>query len=118
LHVATAFPRVTLFGGIAQEILHRPEHERTESSAIGIGTLKELTFKHPNEEILGQVLCIGDGLALVADEGEHRPPINFAKVRERLARLLLAAFQIPAGKNDAPPRRHEAVTALTGSRRI
>ena len=115
MHVAPAFPRVTFLGGIAQEILHRPEHERTKSAAIGIGTLKELTFKHPNEEILGQILCIRDGLALVADEGEHRPPINFAKVRERLARLLLAAFQIRTGKDDAPPRRHETVAALTGN---
>jgi hypothetical protein len=115
LHVATAFPCVTLLGGIAQEILHRPEHERTESPAIGIGTLKELTFKHPNEEILGQILCVGDRMALVGDEGKNRPPINFTKVCERLARLLLAAFQIRAGKNHAPPRRHEAVAALTSN---
>ena len=118
MHVATAFPRVTLRGGIAQEVLQRPEHERTESSAIPIGTLKELAFKHRNEEILGQILCVRDGLALVIDEGENRPPINFAKLGERFARLLLAAFQIRAGKNDAPPRSHEAVAALTRSGRI
>ena len=118
MHFATAFPRATLIGGIAQEILQCPEDERTESAAIPIGTLKKLTFKHRNEEILGQVLCIGDGLALAADESENRPPINFAKLGERLARLLLATFQIRAGKNDAPPRRHEAVAALAGSGRI
>ena len=114
MHVATAFPRAPTLGGIAQEILQRPEHERTESSAIPIGTLKELTFKHHNEKILGEILCVGDGMALVADESENRPPINFAKLGERFARLLLAAFRIRAGKNDAPPRCHEAVASLTG----
>jgi hypothetical protein len=49
----------------------------------------------------------------VVDESENRAPINFAKLGERFARLLLAAFRIRAGKNDAPPRGHEAVAALT-----
>jgi len=111
--VATTFPRVTLCFGIPQEILHRLEHERAESSAIPIGTLKELTFKHHNEKILGEILCVGDGMALVVDESENWPPINFAKLGQRFARLLLAAFRIRAGKNNAPPRRHEAVAALT-----
>ena len=105
MHVATAFPRVTLCFGIPQEILQRLEHERTKPSAIPIGTLKELTFKHYNEKILGKVLGIRNGVALAADEGENRSPINFAKLGERFARLLLAAFRIRAGKNDAPPRR-------------
>jgi len=113
LHVATAFPRVTLCFGIPQEILQRLEYERTKPSAIPIGTLKELTFKHHNEKILREILCVGDRMALVVDESENRPPINFAKLGERFARLLLAAFRIRAGKNDAPPRRHEAVAALT-----
>jgi len=51
----------------------------------------------------------------VADESENRPPINFAKLGECFTRLLLATFRIRAGKNDAPPRRHEAVSALTGN---
>ncbi len=97
-----------------QEILQRLEHERTEPSTIPIGTLEETTFKHHHKKILCQVLGIGDGMALPADESENRPPINFAKLGERFARLLLAAFRIRAGKNDAPPRCHEAVASLTG----
>jgi hypothetical protein len=106
---------VKLLGRIAQEILQRPEHKRTESSAIPIGALKELTFKHGNEKILRQVLSIRDGMPLLADESENRPPINFAKLGECFSRLLLAAFRICAGKNDAPPRRHEAIAALIGN---
>ena len=115
MHVATTFPRVTLLGGIAQEILQRPEHERTESSASPIGTPKEVTFKHHNKKILCQVLSIGHGMPLVADASENWPPVNFAKLGECFTRLLLAAFRIRAGKDDAPPRRHEAVAALTGN---
>jgi hypothetical protein len=32
----------------------------------------------------------------VADESENRPPINFAKLGERFAHFLLAAFRIRA----------------------
>ena len=54
-------------------------------------------------------------MPLVADESEDWPPINFAKLGECFTRLLLAAFRIHAGKDDAPPRRHETVAALTGN---
>ena len=111
MHVATAFPRTTPLGGIVQEILQRPEHERTEPSTTPIGMLKETTFKDHNEKILGEILRVGDGMALVADESENRSPINFAKLGERLARLLLVASRIRAGKDHAPPRRHEAIVA-------
>ena len=63
LHVSTAFPRETLCCGIPQEILQRPEHERTEPSATRIGTLQYLTFRHHNEKILREVLSIGNGVA-------------------------------------------------------
>jgi hypothetical protein len=115
LYIATAFPCVKLLGGIAQEILQRLEQERSESAAIPIGALKEFTFKHGNEKILGEILCVGNGMALLADESENRPPINFAKLGERFTRFVLAAFRIRAGKNDAPPSRHETVAALTGN---
>ena len=46
MHVATAFPRVALRGGIAQEILQRLEHERTEPSTTPIGTLEETVKEH------------------------------------------------------------------------
>jgi len=58
--------------------------------------VKELTFKHLEKKILRQVLSVGDGMALVADESENRPPINFAKLGERFAYFLLAAFRIRA----------------------
>ncbi len=56
-------------------------------------------------------------MALPADESENRSPINFAKLGERFARLLLVATRIRAGKDDAPPCRHEAIGAgLVGRR--
>jgi len=58
--------------------------------------VKELTFKHFEKKILRQVLSVGNGMALVADESENRPPINFAKLGERFAHFLLAAFRIRA----------------------
>jgi hypothetical protein len=58
--------------------------------------VKELTFKHLEKKILRQVLSVGDGVALVADERENRSPINFAKLGKRFAHLLLAAFRIRA----------------------
>ena len=55
-------------------------------------------------------------MALLADESENRPPINFAKLGKRFARLLLVAARIRTGQDNAPPRRHEAVgVALVGS---
>ena len=116
MHVATAFPRVALRGGIAQEILQRLQHERTKPSTTPIGTLEETTFKHHNKKILRQILGVGNGIALLADESENRPPINFAKLGECFARLLLVAARIRTGQDNAPPRRHEAVgVALVGS---
>jgi hypothetical protein len=97
LHTATAFSRLTLLGGIAQEILQCPHHKRTKSSAIPIGTVKELTFKHHEKKILGQILSVGNGMTLVTNESKNRSPINFAKFRQCFAHLLLAAFRIRAG---------------------
>jgi hypothetical protein len=100
-----------------QEILQDLEHERTEPSTTPIGTLEETTFKHHYKKILCQVLGIGDGMAPPADESENRSPINFAKLGERFARLLLVASPIRAGKNHAPPRRHEGIGAALEGRR-
>src|SRR5437899_13105369 len=74
-----------------------------------------MTFKHHYKKILRQVLSVGDGIALVADESKNRPPINFAKLGKRFAHLLLAAFRIRAGKNNAPRRGYEAVWTLPPS---
>ncbi len=51
-------------------------------------------------------------MALLANESKNRPPINFAKLGERFARLLLATFRIRAGKNDTPSGRYEPVGTL------
>jgi len=59
--------------------------------------VKELTLKDLKKKILRQVLSVGDGMALVADKSENRPPINFAKLGERFAHFLLAAVRIRAG---------------------
>ena len=117
MHLATAFLRATPLGGIAQEILQRFEHERTEPSTTPIGTLEETTFKQHYKKILRQVLSPGDGMALPADESENRPPINFAKLGERFACPLLVASRIRAGKDHAPPRRHEAIGDALGGKR-
>src|SRR5213596_1015396 len=78
--------------------------------------LEKTAFKHHDKKILGQVLCIGDGMALAADKSKNRPPINFAQVGERFAGLLLVASRVCAGKNHAPTCCHEAVWALTRRR--
>src|SRR5258708_15583280 len=54
LHVATAFPRGTLRFRIAQKILQRFEHQRTEAPASWIGALQKLTFKQHDKKILCQ----------------------------------------------------------------
>ena len=112
LHVSTAFPRETICCGIPQEILQRPEYERTEPSATRIGTLQHLTLKDHNEKTLREVLSIGNGVALAADESENRSPINFAKLGQRFVRLFLVAARIGTGKHHAPPGRCEAVRPL------
>src|SRR5438067_3635046 len=78
--------------------------------------LEKTAFKHHDKKILRQVLCVGDGMALAADKGKNRSPINFAKVGERFAGLLLVASRVCAGKNHAPPCCHKAVCALTDKR--
>src|SRR5439155_19842873 len=108
----TSFPRVTLCCGITQEILQRLEYERPEPSTTPIGTIEETTFKHHYKKILCQVLSIGNGVALAADEGENRSPINFAKRGQRGARLFLVVARIGTGKYHAPARRQEAVGPL------
>jgi hypothetical protein len=58
--------------------------------------VKELTLKHLKKKILRQVLSVGNGMAPLANESKNRPPINFAKLGERFAHFLLAAFRIRA----------------------
>src|SRR6266480_7026511 len=119
LHVATALARATLVSGIAQEILQRLEHERTKAPAILVGALEESTFKHDDKKILCEILGVGNGVPLTADESENRSPVNFAKFREGSARLLLVASRTCTGQDDAPPGRFKAVgPAFAGSKRI
>ena len=107
LHFATAFPRATLRFRIVQKVLQRFEYQRTKAPASRIGALQKLTFKYRDKKILRQVLGIGRRMSLAANESEDRPPVYFAKFRERLLHLLRVAVRIGAGKHDAPACRKE-----------
>src|SRR6266487_6227749 len=119
LHVATAFPRATFRFRIAQKILQRFEHQRTEAPASWIGALQKLTFKHHDKKILCQVLGVWRRMSQAANEREDRSPVYFAKFRQRLVHLLRAAVRVGAGKHNAPACRSETtVRGPTGSRII
>ena len=107
LHFATAFPRAALRLRIVQKVLQRLEHQRTEAPASRISALQKLTFKHRDKKILRQVLGVRRRMSPAANESEDRPPVYFAKFRQRLVHLLLVAVRIGAGKHNAPACRNE-----------
>src|SRR5437762_1298031 len=53
-------------------------------------------------------------IAAPADKYKNRPPINPAKLLERVARLLLFALRVSSGKDQAPPSSGE-LTRLAGA---
>ena len=50
--------------------------------------MQKPAFKHHGEKILCQVLSVGNGVTLAADEREDWPPIDFAKLGKRGVRLF------------------------------
>ena len=107
LHVATAFPRGTLCLRIAQKVLQRLEHQRTEAPASWIGALEKLTVKHHDKKILCQVLGVRRRMSQTANEREDWSPVYFAKFCQRRVHLLRAAVRVDAGKHNAPACRIE-----------
>src|SRR2546428_5579298 len=107
LHVAAAFARALSRVRIAQEILERPEQERTEPAAITIGLPEKISFQNDHEKILGQVLGISYRIAALANKSENRPPINPAELGERLARLPVVAPRVERRENEAPAGRRK-----------
>src|SRR5678815_6159169 len=102
LHVATAFPRGTLRFRIAQKVVQRFEHQRTEPPASWIGALQKLTFKHHDKKILCQVLGVLRRMSHAANEREDRSPVYFAKFSQRSVHLLSVAVRVGARKHNAP----------------
>src|SRR3954447_23773752 len=89
---------------IDQEIFHRPQQERAEAAAIGIGGLKKVSLHNHEEKILGEVLGIGRGITATINESEDRPPIDLAKLGKTRIDLAGAAGRAPLAKQ-APARR-------------
>ena len=118
MHVATTFPRGTLRLRIAQKVLQRFEHQRTETPASWIGALQKLTFKHHDKKILRQVLGVLRRMSQAANKREDRSPVYFAKLRQRRLHLLGAAVRVDAGKHNAPACRVETTVREPMSRGI
>ena len=94
IDVAAAFARVPFFGGVIQEIAERLEQERTESAPRRISVPEPVILENHDEEILGKILRVLRGMTAPADKGKDRPPIEPAKLGQRLARLLIVAAEI------------------------
>jgi hypothetical protein len=73
--------------------------------------LQKPAFQHHGEKILCQVLSVGDGVTLAADEREDWSPIDFAKLGKGGVRFFFVTVRICARQDDAPSGRHEAVGA-------
>ena len=77
--------------------MERLEQERTEPAAMRIGVLEPVVVQYHQEKILGKVLRIFHGTAALAGDGENRPPINPAKLGQRVPRRLLSTFGLRGG---------------------
>lgn len=117
LDVAAPLARMAFLRRIVQEVLERLEQERAEPAPGGIGVLKPITFEHHDKKILGKVLRIGGGMTAPANEREDGTPIEPAKFREGLARLLIAGSEIGRGENETPARRREVASFAAPFRR-
>ena len=67
---------------------------------------------YPGEKVLGQILCVGNRVALAADESENWSPVNFAKLGQCSLRFRVIAFRVRAGQNDAPACSYELRMAV------
>ena len=93
--IAAPFLGLAFLVRIDQEILERLEQEGTEPSAFRIGALQEVSLKHGEKKILGQILGIGRGIAAAADESENGPPIELAKLCQSRVRGVLRSLPRP-----------------------
>ena len=73
-----------------------------------------MAFKQHNKKILGEILCVRNGVAVSADEGENRSPVNLAKLAERIARRLSSGAALGARKNDTPACGGETSREMPG----
>jgi len=100
--VAAAFSRASFVEIVEKKILERFKEQRPKPAAAWIRAFEEVSFKHHEKKVLGQVLRVGDGPSLPADESEHWTPIDFAKFRERFADRIFSEGGIGAGEDNAP----------------
>src|SRR5439155_15970763 len=95
-----------------QKTLQLLEQKGPETSSVSISRLKETAFEHLGEKVLSQILCVGNGAALAADESEDWSPVNFAKLGKCSLRLRVISSRVCAGQNDAPACRLELSIAV------
>lgn len=107
MDIAAPFAGVPFLGCIVEEISERLQEERTKTSPRAIGMPEPVPLEHHDEKILGKVLGILRGMTTPADEGKDRAPIQSAKLRERLPRLLIVAAEIGRSKDKTPARGGE-----------
>src|SRR5215469_10743715 len=100
--------RMTLVALIVQETLQRLQQKCPKSPFVSISGLNETTFDHSAKKILGQILCVRNGVALAADKSENWSPVNLAKFGEGSMGLRFIACRFRAGQNDAPACRHKS----------
>jgi hypothetical protein len=67
------------------------QQHRPKPAAAQISAFEKIAFKNQKRKILGQILDIGNGIAVPTDEGEYGPPVNFAKLCQRFVRGFFAS---------------------------
>ena len=87
---------------MAEEILHRLEHEGAEATAMLIGVLKPITLQNHDKKILSEILSFFSRVTVPANKREDWPPVKSAKLGQRLPRRLLVG--VGRGQNQAPAR--------------
>src|SRR5262245_38574158 len=88
-----------------QEMLERRKQKGSESARRGVRFARDVFLEQPGKECLSQVLGVGGRMALSADEGIERIPVDMA---ERFQRIASAGRRSPTSrKNHGPLRRSE-----------
>ena len=77
-----AFMPALFIRRVDQEIREGLEQKRTESAALRIGGLEEISLHDHEEKILGQILRVGWGITAPENKGEDRAPIDLAELGE------------------------------------
>jgi len=87
---------------MVEEILNRLEHEGAETAALLIGVLKPIALQNHDKEVLSEILGFLGRVALPAHKREYWPPVDSAKLGQRLTRHL--RIRVGCGQNQAPAR--------------